>query len=206
MTIFAAAAAAGVAIGTDGSGSVPSGADPRVPMEIMPDPRNAFTYDEVIQLGKGKCFTPESPRMPLPNMLMVSRIVRVAEGEGKFRKGQVVAELDINPDQWFFQCHFQGDPVMPGCLGLDAMWQLSGFFLAWLGHLGKGRALGVKEVKFTGQVLPENRLVRYVIDVKRVINRRLVMAITDGRVEVDGKPIYHASDMRVGLFTDDPPA
>jgi 3-hydroxyacyl-[acyl-carrier protein] dehydratase / trans-2-decenoyl-[acyl-carrier protein] isomerase len=172
----------------------------------MPDPRHAFSHDEVIELGTGTCFSPDSPRMPLPNMLMVSRIVRVAEGEGKYGKGLVVAELDIHPELWFFQCHFQGDPVMPGCLGLDAMWQLTGFYVAWLGLHGKGRALGVKEVKFSGQVLPENRLVRYVIDMKRVINRRLVMAIADGRVEVDGKPIYHATDLRIGLFIEDAPS
>lgn len=165
--------------------------------------KNAFSYEDVLQLGRGEIYGPDAPKMPLPNMLMVNRIARVAEDEGEYGRGLVVAELDIQPDLWFFKCHFQDDPVMPGCLGLDAMWQLTGFYLAWAGFRGRGRALGVKDVKFTGQILPENKLVRYLIDIKRVINRRLIMAIADGRVEVDGKTIYKASDLRVGLFTED---
>ena len=136
-------------------------------------------------------------------MLMVDRIASVSADGGKYDKGLVVAELDIDPSLWFFHCHFKGDPVMPGCLGLDAMWQLTGFYLAWTGKEGKGRALGVKEVKFTGQILPENKLVTYRIDIRRVISRKLTMASADGQVEVDGEVIYTAEDLRVGLFSTD---
>ncbi|MCL4121533.1 UNVERIFIED_CONTAM: hypothetical protein GTU68_042555 [Idotea baltica] len=135
-------------------------------------------------------------------MLMMDRIPLMSETEGLFGKGKVIAELDITPDLWFFDCHFPGDPVMPGCLGLDAMWQLVGFFLGWIGGEGKGRALGVGEVKFTGQVLPTAKKVTYEIDFKRVINRKLVMGLADGRVLVDGKEIYVAKDLKVGLFQD----
>jgi 3-hydroxyacyl-[acyl-carrier protein] dehydratase/trans-2-decenoyl-[acyl-carrier protein] isomerase len=133
-------------------------------------------------------------------MLMVDRIISIDMNGGEYGKGQLVAELDIKPNLWFFNVHFPGDPVMPGCLGLDAMWQLTGFFLAWLGNSGKGRALGSGEVKFTGQILPDNKLVQYVIDFKRVISRKLKMVIADGKVLVDGKTIYTAKDLRVGLF------
>jgi len=134
-------------------------------------------------------------------MLMVDRIVNIAETSGKYSKGGVIAELDINPDLWFFKCHFEGDPVMPGCLGLDAMWQLVGFYLGWIGGEGRGRALGSGEIKFTGQVTPKHRLITYRIDIKRVIMRKLVMGIADATMEVDGSAIYQASDLRVGLFT-----
>lgn len=161
---------------------------------------SSFTYDGLIECGKGKLFGPGNAQLPLPPMLMVDRITHIASDGGQYGKGQVVAELDINPDLWFFACHFEGDPVMPGCLGLDAMWQLVGFFLGWSGAPGKGRALGVGEVKFTGQVTQDVRNVRYVIDLKRVIMRKLVLGLADGRVEADGKVIYTASDLRVGLF------
>ena len=162
--------------------------------------QSSFSYDDIIKIGQGDVFGPSAPKLPLPNMLMCDRIVSVTADGGKYGKGYVEAELDINPDLWFFQCHFRNDPVMPGCLGLDSMWQLTGFFLAWTGKTGKGRALGVKEVGFTGQVLPENKLVTYKIDIRRVIDRKLVMAIADGRVEVDGELIYTADNLRVGLF------
>ena len=139
-------------------------------------------------------------RLPSPPMLMFDRVTGIAEHGGAHGKGCLAAELDIRPDLWFFGCHFDGDPVMPGCLGLDAMWQLAGFFLPWLGEPGRGRALGVGEVKFTGQVLRESRLVRYVIDVTRVVRGRLRMVVADGRTFVDDRLIYVAKDLRVGLF------
>src|ERR1700744_1272685 len=143
---------------------------------------------------------PVNAQLPAPPMLMMDRIVRIDAAGGTYGKGQVVAELDIHPEQWFFLCHFLGDPVMPGCLGLDAMWQLVGFFLGWSGAPGRGRALGVGEVKFSGQVTPSGRLITYRIDLKRVIIRKLVMGVADGVMELDGKPIYEAKDLPVGLF------
>ena len=133
---------------------------------------------------------------------MIDRITSITENGGAHGKGEIVAELDIKPDLWFFNCHFEGDPVMPGCLGLDAMWQLVGFYLGWKGGPGKGRALGAGEVKFTGQVTPNCKLVRYHISLKRVIMRKLIMGIADARMEVDGKEIYVANNLRVGLFTN----
>lgn len=162
--------------------------------------KNAYSYDELLSAGRGDLFGPESARLPLPNMLMFDRVIEITEGAGAHKAGLVRAELDIRPDLWFFGCHFQGDPVMPGCLGLDSLWQLTGFFLAWSGHKGKGRALGVGEVKFTGQILPTSKVVSYTIDIKRVINRKLVLAIADGRVAVDGKEVYTADSLKVGLF------
>jgi 3-hydroxyacyl-[acyl-carrier protein] dehydratase/trans-2-decenoyl-[acyl-carrier protein] isomerase len=146
-------------------------------------------------------FGPGNAQLPTPNMLMMDRIVKITDDTGEFNKGEIQAELDINPDLWFFDCHFPGDPVMPGCLGLDAMWQMVGFFLAWIGNPGHGRALGVGEVKFTGQVLPTAKKVTYQIDVKRVIARKLVLGVADGVMKVDGREIYAAKDLRVGLFT-----
>jgi len=164
--------------------------------------QHSFTREELLKSGRGELYGPENAQLPLPNMLMMDRIVHISDQGGKFDKGEIIAELDINPDLWFFACHFQGDPVMPGCLGLDAMWQLIGFHLCWLGGLGKGRALGCGEVKFTGQVLPTAKKVVYKINLKRVIMRRLlVMGIADATMEVDGKAIYQANDLRVGLFT-----
>ena len=163
--------------------------------------KSAYTREELLQAGTGTLFGPEAGRLPLPPMLMVDRITRITEDGGAHGLGQVVAELDVTPDLWFFKCHFDSDPVMPGCLGLDAMWQLVGFFLCWRGGLGRGRALGVGEVKFTGQVLPTARLVTYTVDLKRVILRKLRMGIADATLDVDGRRIYTATDLKVGLFT-----
>ena len=161
----------------------------------------SFQRDQLITCAMGDMFGSENGRLPLPNMLMMDRITHISDEGGAFGKGRIEAELDITPDLWFFQCHFKGDPVMPGCLGLDAMWQLVGFFLVWKKNPGRGRALGVGEVKFAGQVLPTNKLVRYEIDIKRVVERKLVLAIADAKMFVDGKEIYNATDLRVGLFT-----
>ena len=163
--------------------------------------KNAFTREELLECGHGKLFGPGNARLPLPNMLMMDRITRISNEGGEYGKGEIIAELDITPDLWFFECHFEEDPVMPGCLGLDAMWQIVGFYLGWRGNKGRGRALGSGEVKFTGQILPSAKLVTYHINVKRVIERKLVMGIADGSVSVDGREIYTAKDLRVGLFT-----
>lgn len=163
--------------------------------------QNSFDRDELLKCGHGEMFGPGNAQLPVPNMLMMDRINLITDEGGNFGKGQIIAELDITPDLWFFDCHFPGDPVMPGCLGLDAMWQSVGFYLAWLGNPGHGRALGVGEVKFTGQVLPTAKKVTYYLDMKRVITRKLVLGIADGRMEVDGREIYTATDLRVGLFT-----
>ncbi|HFC52905.1 MAG TPA: 3-hydroxyacyl-[acyl-carrier-protein] dehydratase FabA, partial [Gammaproteobacteria bacterium] len=157
--------------------------------------------DELIACARGELFGPGNAQLPMPPMLMFDRIGLITDEGGAYGKGEIRAELDIKPDLWFFNCHFEGDPVMPGCLGLDAMWQLVGFFLGWSGGPGHGRALGAGEVKFSGQVLPENRLVTYRLDLKRVIKRKLYMGIADAVMEVDGRQIYTASDLRVGLFT-----
>jgi 3-hydroxyacyl-[acyl-carrier protein] dehydratase/trans-2-decenoyl-[acyl-carrier protein] isomerase len=165
--------------------------------------QKSFTKQELIDCGNGKLFGPGNPKLPVNNMLMVDRITHISTEGGTYNKGVLVAELDINPDLWFFDCHFIGDPVMPGCLGLDAMWQLVGFYLGWRGNSGKGRALGAGEVKFTGQILPDAKLVTYTLNYKRLIERKLVLGIADGEVAVDGKVIYTAKDLRVGLFRDD---
>ncbi|MCK5726340.1 MAG: 3-hydroxyacyl-[acyl-carrier-protein] dehydratase FabA [Thiotrichaceae bacterium] len=163
--------------------------------------QSSFTKEELVQCGHGEMFGEGNARLPVGNMLMMDRITHINDTDGEHGKGSIIAELDINPDLWFFECHFPSDPVMPGCLGLDAMWQLVGFYLGWLGSPGKGRALGSGEVKFTGQVLPTAKKVIYRIDLKRVITRRLVMGIADATMEVDGREIYKAKDLRVGLFT-----
>ncbi|MDR0219204.1 MAG: bifunctional 3-hydroxydecanoyl-ACP dehydratase/trans-2-decenoyl-ACP isomerase [Enterobacteriaceae bacterium] len=164
--------------------------------------QESYTQEELHASGQGKLFGENGPPLPSGNMLMMDRIVKMTEDGGTYDKGYIEAELDIKPDLWFFDCHFVNDPVMPGCLGLDAMWQLVGFFMGWLGAEGKGRALGVGEVKFTGQVLPTAKKVTYRINLKRVINRKLVMSLADGEVLVDGKLIYTATDLKVGIFKD----
>ena len=163
--------------------------------------KNAYEKEDLIKCGHGELFGPGNAQLPVDNMLMMDRITHITEDGGEHGKGLITAELDINPDLWFFECHFPGDPVMPGCLGLDAMWQLVGFYLGWLGNPGHGRALGVGEVKFTGQVLPNAGTVKYTIDIKRIIARKLILGIADGKLEVDGRKIYTAKDLRVGLFT-----
>ncbi len=163
--------------------------------------KESFTREQLLECGYGKMFGPGNAQLPVPNMLMMDRILKITDTGGAYDKGEIIAELDVDPSLWFFACHFPGDPVMPGCLGLDATWQLVGFFLAWIGNPGRGRALGVGEVKFTGQVLPTAKKVTYYIDMKRVISRRLVLGIADGRVRVDGREIYTMKDLRVGLFT-----
>jgi 3-hydroxyacyl-[acyl-carrier protein] dehydratase/trans-2-decenoyl-[acyl-carrier protein] isomerase len=163
--------------------------------------QTSFSYEELLECAHGKLFGPGNAQLPLPPMLMLDRITSITEDGGEHGKGQIVAELDIKPDLWFFKCHFENDPVMPGCLGLDAMWQLVGFFLGWLGGIGRGRALGVGEVKFSGQVLETAKKVTYIINLKRVMMRKLVLGVADGELRVDGESIYEAKNMRVGLFT-----
>jgi 3-hydroxyacyl-[acyl-carrier protein] dehydratase/trans-2-decenoyl-[acyl-carrier protein] isomerase len=170
------------------------------PTETALKDRHAFAYDELIACGKGELFGAGNAQLPLPPMLMFDRITRIDEDGGSHARGQVRAELDVRPELWFFACHFQGDPVMPGCLGLDALWQMTGFFLGWGGSPGRGRALGSGEVKFTGQVTNDIKLVEYGIDIKRVVRSRVVLGIADGFVKADGKLIYEAKDLRVGLF------
>jgi 3-hydroxyacyl-[acyl-carrier protein] dehydratase/trans-2-decenoyl-[acyl-carrier protein] isomerase len=167
---------------------------------MAPRDQNKFAYDELISCAKGEMFGPGNPQLPLPPMLMCDRITNIQEVGGLFDKGEIDAGFDLNPDLWFFPCHFDGDPVMPGCLGMDALWQLVGFFLGWVGGEGRGRALSVGEVKFTGQILPTNKLVTFRLDMKRVIMRRLVMGIADGKVLCDGEVVFEANDIRVGLF------
>ena len=168
--------------------------------KFVPQSQNAYTREEIVACSHGDLFGEGNAKLPADNMLMVDRITRIHAEEGRFGKGLITAELDIHKDLWFFGCHFHGDPVMPGCLGLDAMWQLTGFFLAWKGNPGKGRVLGSGEVKFFGQVLPEASTVTYQIDISRIVERKLKMAIADGSVFVDGREIYTAKDLRVGLF------
>ena len=162
--------------------------------------KSSYSKEELISCGKGEMFGKGNAQLPLPPMLMFDRIVSITDEGGKHNHGQIIAELDLTEDLWFFGCHFQGDPVMPGCLGLDAMWQLLGFFLGWKGGLGKGRALGAGEVKFSGQVLHTSKRITYNIDLKRVIMRKLVMGIADASMSVDGRLIYQANDLKVGLF------
>ncbi|MCB1615648.1 MAG: 3-hydroxyacyl-[acyl-carrier-protein] dehydratase FabA [Pseudomonadales bacterium] len=163
--------------------------------------QGSFTKEELLACGAGELFGKGNAQLPVPPMLMLDRITHISDKGGQYNKGEIIAELDINPDLWFFSCHFPGDPVMPGCLGLDAMWQLVGFFLGWKGNPGRGRALGSGEVKFTGQVLPNAKKVTYHIELSRVIERKLIMGIADGTVSVDGRLIYQAKDLKVGLFT-----
>ena len=163
--------------------------------------KSSYSKEDLVACGRGDLFGPGNAQLPTDNMLMLDRITHISSEGGGYGKGEIVAELDIHPELWFFQCHFPGDPVMPGCLGLDAMWQLVGFFLGWRGNPGRGRALGCGEVKFSGQILPNASKVVYTINIKRVIERKLIMGIADGSIAVDGREIYAAKDLRVGLFT-----
>ncbi|MCY0966963.1 3-hydroxyacyl-[acyl-carrier-protein] dehydratase FabA [Parathalassolituus penaei] len=163
--------------------------------------QHSYDREELLACGHGQLFGEGNARLPLPNMLMMDRIVNISDEGGAYNKGEIVAELDIDPSLWFFDCHFETDPVMPGCLGLDAMWQLVGFYLGWRGNPGRGRALGCGEVKFRGQVLPTAQKVTYRISIKRVMEQKLIMGIADAVMEVDGREIYSAKDLRVGLFT-----
>jgi 3-hydroxyacyl-[acyl-carrier protein] dehydratase/trans-2-decenoyl-[acyl-carrier protein] isomerase len=166
------------------------------------DKKHRFTFEDLIECAKGRLFGPGNAQLPLPPMLMFDRIVKIDETGGKYGKGEVVAELDVKPDLWFFACHFKGDPVMPGCLGLDALWQMCGFFLGWMKAPGRGRALGVGEVKLTGMIVPTVKKLTYHVHMKRVILRRLVMGIADGIVMADDTQAFEVTDMKVGLFRD----
>jgi len=168
----------------------------------MAEQKSSYTFDELMACARGEMFGPGNAQLPAPPMLMVDRITNIGETGGAHDKGLIRAAFDIKPDLWFFPCHFIGDPVMPGCLGLDALWQLTGFFLGWLGEKGKGRAISTGEVKFTGMVTPDTKLVEYEIDFKRVMRGRLVLGIADGLVKADGETVFHAKDLRVGLFQE----
>lgn len=167
-------------------------------VEKLPD--SSYDYEGLLGCGHGELFGVRGPRLPLPPMLMFNRITEISDEGGKYGKGFVKAELNINPDLWFFACHFETDPVMPGCLGLDALWQLTGFFLGWAGLRGTGRALGVGQVRFSGQIFPTAKLISYHVDLKRVLSTRLILGVGDGVIFCDGEPIYQANDLRVGLF------
>jgi 3-hydroxyacyl-[acyl-carrier protein] dehydratase/trans-2-decenoyl-[acyl-carrier protein] isomerase len=168
----------------------------------MADRQNIYEYEDLLACGRGELFGPGNAQLPLPPMLMFDRISNIVSEGGEHGLGQVVAEMDIRPDLWFFSCHFKGDPVMPGCLGLDALWQMLGFFLGWTGAPGKGRALSVGEVKFSGMVVPTVKKLEYVVDLKRVIRRKFTLGVGDGRLSADGEVIYAAKDLRVGLFSE----
>ena len=165
-------------------------------------PKNSYSKEELLDCANGNLFGEDNGRLPTPNMLMFDRITKISDSEGKYKKGKIIAELDVNPDLWFFDCHFKGDPVMPGCLGLDAMWQLVGFYLCWLGNPGRGRALGASEVKFFGQVLPTAKKVTLTINMKRILNLDLTVGIGEGSMLVDDREIYTAKGLKVGLFQD----
>jgi 3-hydroxyacyl-[acyl-carrier protein] dehydratase/trans-2-decenoyl-[acyl-carrier protein] isomerase len=167
---------------------------------IMAERRNSYDFEDLLACARGEMFGPGNPQLPLPPMLMFDRITSIGAEGGEHGQGQIVAELEIKPDLWFFPCHFKGDPVMPGCLGLDALWQMLGFFLGWVGGEGRGRALSVGEVKFSGMVLPTVKKVEYIVDLKKVIRRKFTLGVGDGLLKADGQPIYSAKDLRVGLF------
>jgi 3-hydroxyacyl-[acyl-carrier protein] dehydratase/trans-2-decenoyl-[acyl-carrier protein] isomerase len=166
----------------------------------MNQPKASFDYDDLLACGRGELFGPGNAQLPLPPMLMFDRITEISKDGGAAGLGKVVAEFDIRPDLWFFPCHFKGDPVMPGCLGLDALWQMTGFFLGWLGEPGRGRALGVGEVKLSGMVTPEVKKVTYEVEITRLILRKLKMAVSNGIMKADGQTVYQVTDMKVGLF------
>jgi len=168
----------------------------------MAEQKSSYTYEDLLACGRGEMFGPGNAQLPAPPMLMFDRITQISETGGEHDKGMIRAEFDINPDLWFFPCHFIGDPVMPGCLGLDALWQMTGFYLGWLGEPGKGRAISTGEVKFTGMITPKTKLVEYCIDFKRVMRGRLVLGIADGLVKADGETVFQAKDLRVGLFQE----
>jgi len=169
----------------------------------MLEKKNSYSREELLECGYHGFGGPGTAQLPVPQMLMFDRISLINDDGGKYGKGAIEAELDINPDLWFFDCHFPGDPVMPGCLGLDALWQLIGFYLTWSGNPGRGRALGAKDVKFSGMVVPSAKRVTYHIDIRRMMRRPLILGIGDGVMKVDGREIYHANDLRVGLFSDE---
>jgi 3-hydroxyacyl-[acyl-carrier protein] dehydratase/trans-2-decenoyl-[acyl-carrier protein] isomerase len=164
------------------------------------DKKSSFTNEELLECGHGKMFGIGNARLPLPPMLMFDRITKITDQGGSFDKGEIIAELDIDPSLWFFDCHFEQDPVMPGCLGLDAMWQLVGFFLGWIGEPGRGRALGAASIKFAGEILPDTKKVEYIIDMKKIIKRGVVVGVGNGIVKADSKTIYHAEGLKVGLI------
>src|SRR3954469_20055876 len=172
----------------------------------MLDRRGGYEYEDLLACGRGEMFGPGNAQLPLPPMLMFDRISEINETGGEYGKGLVRAELNVNPDLWFFACHFKGDPVMPGCLGLDALWQMIGFYLGWTGGAGRGRALGLGELKFSGQVLPNVRKIVYNVDIKRVMRSKLVLGVADGWLSTDGEIIYRAKDLKVGLFKQDSPS
>ena len=169
----------------------------------MDERRHSFEYEDLLACGRGELFGPGNAQLPLPPMLMFDRISAIAEDGGEHGKGHIRAELEVRPDLWFFACHFKGDPVMPGCLGLDALWQMVGFFLAWSGGQGRGRALGLGELKLAGQVMPNVRKIVYNVDIKRVMRLKLMLGIADGWLSADGEIIYRAKDLKVGLFRQD---
>ena len=166
----------------------------------MNEPKSHYDYEDLLACGRGELFGPGNAQLPLPPMLMFDRVSEISKDGGAAGLRKVVAEFDIKPDLWFFPCHFHGDPVMPGCLGLDALWQMTGFFLGWLGEPGKGRALGVGEVKLTGMVTPKVRKVTYEVEITRLILRKLKMAVSNGIMKADGETVYQVTDMKVGLF------
>ena len=168
----------------------------------MANQKSSYSFEDLLECSHGRMFGPGNAQLPLPPMLMIDRILEISDKGGAHDKGLIRAEYDITPDRWFFPCHFEGDPIMPGCLGLDGAWQLLGFFLGWIGGQGKGRALGVGEVKFSAMVTPANKKIEYNIQLKRVINRRLVLGVADCTILADGERAYTISDMRVGLQTE----
>ncbi len=168
----------------------------------MIERKSSYSYEELIEQANGRLLGEGSPRLPLPPMLMLDRVTSITKDGGENGKGQAIAEFDIHPELWFFKCHFKDDPVMPGCLGLDAMWQLTGFFMGWLGCMGKGRAIGVGEVKLTGMVTPDVKLLTCEVNFKRIITRKLNLGIADGIMRADGELIYQVKGMKVGVFGD----